>query len=535
MTATRQCPSCGAELPADAPGDVCVPCLLKLGLPDQPSLASATPKRFGDYELLEEIARGGMGVVYKARHLTLNRIVALKLILAGQFANETERKRFQFEAEAAARLEHPNIIPIHEVGEHEGRPFFSLKLIVGGSLADKIAEVGLQTAETTGAASGSPTPGVEGRGEGGRSARSKSSIRHQQSIIASLIAKIARAVHFAHQHGIIHRDLKPSNILLDESGEPHVTDFGLAKGVAVDGNLTVTEAVLGSPYYMSPEQAAGKTRQVSTAADIYSLGVILYELLTGKLPFKAETSLTTLKLVTEAEPPKPRSLNPAVDRDLETICLKCLEKDPTRRYASAEALAKDLDRWQENKPISARRTNLTERAWKWVKREPLKAAFVAVITVAVVGPWLVSRYYNDELPHMATQHGITPPSDDGVYLLKVEAFKEDRCTANFWRVPFEEPGGWPVRLEFLNVPDALLPSLRCHIRADIAGRPDPPRSTIVTHGQTFHLRVETPDDRNFYVASVGWTASNLLATASNAFVRLTILPEGDRRWSPKKP
>ena len=269
MIAMRKCPACDAELPADAPSGVCVPCLLGLGLPDQPALASAQPQRFGNYELLEEIARGGMGVVYRARHISLKRMVALKIILAGQFASANERARFQFESQSAAQLEHPNIVPIYEVGEHESRPFFTIKLIEGGSLAGKIAEFGLLSAELTDAASGSPSPGGEGRGEGGRSPRSKSSVRHKESRIAALVAKIARAVHFAHQHGIIHRDLKPSNILLDEAGEPYVTDFGLAKGVTADGHLTVTEAVMGSPYYMSPEQAAGKTRSVSTATDIY--------------------------------------------------------------------------------------------------------------------------------------------------------------------------------------------------------------------------------------------------------------------------
>jgi hypothetical protein len=255
---------------------------------------------------------------------------------------------------------------------------------------------------------------------------------------------------------------------------------------------------------------------------------MLYELLTGQLPFRAETPLATLKLVTDAEPPKPRALNPALDRDLETICQKCLEKDPAHRYPSADALAEDLERWRANKPITARRTSLPERAWKWVKREPLKAALAVLIVLAVLGPWLVARAYLREFPHMATEHPVTTPDHADIYSLPLHGdLNGDRCTENFWRGPFAETNRL-VRLEFANVPPALLAGLPCLIRADIAGRPDPARSPELTNGQTFRLQVESKLDRNFYVASVGWTASN-------AMIRLTIIPEENREWRHKKP
>jgi len=295
----------------------------------------------GDYELLEEIARGAMGVVFKARQVSLNRVVALKMILKGELATEADVRRFRQEAEAAAGLDHPNIVPIYEVGEHEGQQYFSMKFI-----------------ETT------PFSG-------------------EPQATATMLAKVARAVHHAHQRGILHRDLKPSNILIDQNGEPHVADFGLAKMVKGGEDATKSGAIVGTPAYMAPEQARAE-KSLTTAVDVYSLGAILYEGLTGRPPFRGDDPLSTLMKVISDEPVNPRSINGRVDRDLETICLKCLEKEPTNRYESAAALADDLERWLRREPIHARPATLPERAVKWARRKPAAAGLIAISIVGLL-------------------------------------------------------------------------------------------------------------------------------------------------------
>jgi predicted Ser/Thr protein kinase/tetratricopeptide (TPR) repeat protein len=305
-----------------------------------------TVRYFGDYELLEEIARGGMGIVYKARQTSLNRLVALKMILAGSFASSRDVQRFRTEAESAANLDHPHIVPIYEVGEHEGQQYFSMKFIEGTSLA------------------GRP------RGE----------IRIE---VAGLV-DVARAVHHAHQRGILHRDLKPSNVMVDPRGTRLVTDFGLAKRLADSNNsFTETGQVLGTPKYMAPEQAAGR-KDLTVAADVYSLGVILYERLTGQTPFMGDNALTLLRQARESEPPRPSSIRAGLDKDLETVILKCLEKEPGGRYASAEALADDLENWFTGHSITARPVGQAERVWRWCKRNPAVATSLAAAVVAVV-------------------------------------------------------------------------------------------------------------------------------------------------------
>ena len=308
-----------------------------------------TGRYFGDYEVQNELGHGGMGVVYRARQVSLNRLVALKMIRTGVLAGGDELRRFQNEAEAVALLDHPGVVPVYEVGEHDGQRYFSMKLVPGGSLADRLT-----------------------------------AYKDDPKAAATLLAEVAEAVHHAHMRGILHRDLKPANILIDDQGHPHVTDFGLAKRVQADAEVTASGAVLGTPAYMAPEQATGRRGSITTATDVHGLGSVLYALLTGRAPFRAGGVADTLTMVREQPPEPPRKINPKVSRDLEVICLKCLEKDPRRRYSSAQALADDLHRWLRHEPILARRAGVWERAAKWTRRRPAAAALVAVSGVAAL-------------------------------------------------------------------------------------------------------------------------------------------------------
>ena len=304
---------------------------------DQPS--GATIRYFGDYEIQKELGRGGMGVVYKARQISLNRPVALKMIKAGVLADDAELRRFQNEAEAVALLDHPGIVPVYEVGEHDGQKYFSMKLVEGGNLAELLT-----------------------------------AFQHNTRAAVTLMIEAAEAVQHAHTRGILHRDLKPANILIDAQGHPHITDFGLAKRMESDVEMTASGAIMGTPAYMSPEQADGRRGAMTLATDVYGLGAIFYALLTGKAPFGGMSVVDTLDAV-RSHPPEPPSKRRAnVPRDLELICLKCLEKNPADRYAMAGMLVDDLRRFASGEPVSVRAAGAVERVAKWARREPILAA-----------------------------------------------------------------------------------------------------------------------------------------------------------------
>ena len=406
-SAPRVCRKCGAEIFADAPEGLCTACLFETGLslltnetdeqlnagrarsPSAPrSKSGSTPTfvDFGDYELLEVIGRGGQGVVYRARQKSLNRTVALKVIGLGHWATDGHLKRFRREAEAAASLDHSGIVPIYEIGERDGSCYFSMKLVEGGQL-DNVAN------------------------------REPMPIRRA----VELIAKVARTVHYAHEHNILHRDIKPGNILLDQKGEPHLSDFGLARLVETESTVTRTMEVLGTPSYMAPEQAVGNNSAVGTASDVYGLGAVLYQLLTGHPPFAGGTTYETIKLLLDTEARQPRLWNSKIDRDLSTICLKCLEKDPKRRYTSALVLAEDLERWLKHEPILARRTGPFARGKKWVQRNPTSALLAAsLVALAVAAAWIISK---SEL--------LRKPLTTGIAVLPFENLSDEKEHAYF--------------------------------------------------------------------------------------------------------
>jgi serine/threonine-protein kinase len=351
-------------VPVQQPAHEAASDTLREGLRSQPG-ASAPPSTVPGYEILKELGRGGMGVVYQARQCNLNRLVALKMILAGTHAGPDALARFLHEAETVARLKHPNIVHIYECGSHEGKPYFSLEYLEGGAWAGKLK--------------GQPQPPGEA---------------------ARAVQTLAIAVQAAHEQGIVHRDLKPANVLLAADGSLKITDFGLAK--QSDSRLTATGEVMGTPSYMAPEQALGQTRKIGPAADIYALGAILYELLTGRAPFKGASAWDTLQLVIGTEPVAPCQLQPKVPRDLETICLKCLHKEPNRRYGSALDLADDLRRFQNSEPIQARPVGTIERAWRWSRRNRAVAVLAASLgvvalasIVALTGLWLRAERERD--------------------------------------------------------------------------------------------------------------------------------------------
>jgi len=388
----RICRKCGTAIFADEPEGLCAACVLEtsLGMVHEGVNGTGSTEmqdELGDYQLMEEIGCGGQGVVYRARQKSLNRIVALKVIGLGRWATKAHIKRFRFEAETAASLDHPCIVPIHEIGESDGSCYFSMKLVEGRRLDEVIKCEPL-----------SPRRAVE------------------------LIIKLARTVHYAHKRGILHRDIKPGNILIDADGEPHLTDFGLARLVERESTVTGTMAeALGTPSYMAPEQATGDATQFTSATDVYGLGAVFYHLLTRRPPFIGGTIYKTVRLVLETDPQQPRLLNPKVDRDLETICLKCLEKDPQRRYSSALALAEDLERWLRHEPIQARRTGALTRGKKWLRRNPTVA--LSVVSLGALAATVGMMIWKSE----RARHPITT----GIAVLPFENLSNEKEDAFF--------------------------------------------------------------------------------------------------------
>ena len=340
---------------------------------------NSTDKDFGDYILLEELARGGMGIVYRARHKELNRIVAIKMIISGEYSSDLDVQRFQLEAKAAAQLDHPGIVPIYEINSHQGKPYFAMKLVEGGSLAEN-----------------------------------RKRFEDDPRKTAQLVASAARAVHHAHQRGILHRDIKPANILLDEDDQPLLTDLGLAKLSTGESNLTQTGAVLGTPSYMPPEQAKS-SESITTAADIYSLGAILYELLTGKPPHRGSTAMETMLQVI-GDPVVPvREVNSQVDRNLELICMKCLQKDPDSRYGSADDVADDLESWLVGDPISIKPANVFTRAAQWIRHNQSIMYVVMLLLASMTFTLPLAFSILGGLDNVTTLYGQT--EDDPIPLL----------------------------------------------------------------------------------------------------------------------
>ena len=489
MPTLNLCVRCGAKLRPHAAEGLCTRCLLESGLEapldrSDAKFSASSPtgnpasnsggsspnpeavRSFGDYELLEEIARGGMGVVYRARQSSLGRIVALKMILAGPFASKQIIQRFRGEVAAAALLQHPNIVAIHDVGLHDGQHFFSMDYIEGQNLTELVGTRPLPPAKA-----------------------------------ARYVKLIAEAIHYAHQQGILHRDLKPSNVLVDASDQPRITDFGLAKRLEGDSSITGTGQMLGSPNFMPPEQASSQRGKVGRPGDVYGLGAILYHLLTARPPFQADSFESVIHQLLNAEPVSPRLLNASVPYDLETICVKCLQKEPSRRYQSAQELADELGRFLRGEPIQARPVTSAERAWRWCRRNPalagLGASLVLVLALGFTGTlwqWRQAthsaeeeakqRQHAEENLYAADMHGAGTALDDGDLGLA-----RDLLEAHRPRAGQTDLRGFEWRLFWERCRGDDLYALRGSSYPPSTIRFSPDGDTLATRSQDNHLEV----------------------------------------------
>jgi WD40 repeat protein/serine/threonine protein kinase len=495
------CIHCGEPLQCSVSGRQCVACLLELvaspesfdidaqddaGGQESPFLSNGVLPRFKDYVLHEEIARGGMGVVYRAQQISLKRPVAIKLILAGQLATTASVQRFLTEAEAAAKLDHPGIVPIYEVGQHETQHFFSMKLIDGANLAQRMSEFALTNS------------------------MSPQEARDQQKQIANLIARVARALAFAHERRVLHRDVKPGNILIDCDGNPYLIDFGLAKLTGHDASgLTLSAAILGSPSYMAPEQALGDVNNVTTLADVYGLGAVLYELLTGQPPFLGSTALATMRQLTDTPPKRPSRLNARVHRDLETVALKCLEKKPEQRYAGAAQVAEELERFVRNEPITARRVGSIESLWRWSRRHRVIAGFSAALLLAlVVGFAAVTwQWRRAELTNVRLEESIDRSLWSDIIGM-VDRYENSEALAHLAARLRSDPNDWRSAMLATSILDHR------HFAS--------PAFPAVSHGDAFEIAHVTfsPNGKRFATAAADGTARIWDSTSGRLIARL---------------
>lgn len=510
----RICDRCGAELLPESHGGLCSACLLESALAESVGPADlevhteiltndgveraqrpsvATLREFGEYELLAEIARGGQGVVFRAWQRSLNRLVALKMIALGSWATEPHLKRFKTEAAAAANLDHPQIVPIYEIGEIGGQHYFTMKLVEGTSLKEAVRDGPLASRRA-----------------------------------AAIMAMIARAIQYAHERGILHRDLKPGNVLLDSEDRAYVTDFGLAKLIENESTVTHTLDFLGTPSYMPPEQASGGAKDLTRAADVYGLGAVLYELLTANPPFAGGTTVETIRQVLEKEPRRPKFWNSKIDRDLEVICLKCLEKSPTARYPTAEALAADLERWLRHEPIQARPSSLFDRGVKWVRRKPATAgALTAVAALAAAIGIILWQGISDPTSDRKTLAVVIRAADPGSGSMAKECSRDliDLCSrlSGLKTVPRTqilrwEAGNRPAEqiASALGASAVLVGEYqqageRFHLKLDLAS---------ISRRQTLHLWTQTLTNE-----ASGWDATRS-QIAREIVTRLTIATSG---------